>query len=255
MSTETYISDDEIRNCENSDLICLDAYRKYDLDSDYTAAGFDVGKKRHPSHLSIYIKSGNKIVQKYQIFLDGWPYTKQIKFLNMVMENFDIDKGYVDNTRGELEERGLHHKWAALTFTAKQKRRMAQIFEEYVHSGNLEIIPDERQRSQIICVDNELNAPETPMGHGDSFFSNALALMAMREGTEHNTRNVGDVQDLVDNRRSSLKTIYNGFGEKEIMQEEACPKCGQVGGWVKEHQKCLLCFADSMFDGTQSYFR
>ena len=56
------------------------------------------------------------------------------------------------------------------TLPQKSKNTMAQVFEQYVHSGRLKLLSDERQRGQILCVSNELKAPETPMGHGDAFF-------------------------------------------------------------------------------------
>ncbi len=60
-----------------------------------------------------------------------------------------------------------------MTFTTKSKNTMAQIFEKFVHSGKLKLIKDERQKQQILSVNNELKAPETPMGHGDAFFSHS----------------------------------------------------------------------------------
>lgn len=38
------------------------------------------------------------------------------------------------------------------------------------------MLNDDRQKEQILAVDNNLNAMESPDGHGDSFWSNALAL-------------------------------------------------------------------------------
>ena len=110
-------------------------------------------------------------------FLDSRDYTEQIAHLNSIAENFDLHRAYVDNSREELEERGLEAIWNPLTFTLKQKRKMAQVFEEYVSSGRFQLIADERQRSQITCVNNDLKAPVTPLGHGDSFFPIAMALL------------------------------------------------------------------------------
>ena len=87
-------------------------------------------------------------------------------------------------------------------FTTKSKNTMAQIFEQYVHSDNLYLIKDERQRQQIISVNNELKAPETPMGHGDAFFSIAMALQAVHETMSQSTYetlgNFAEWQDAVD---------------------------------------------------------
>ena len=54
-------------------------------------AGFDVGKKRHPSHLVIFRRIGDKLEQIHQSWLDGWSYSDQIQYLNDVAENFPID--------------------------------------------------------------------------------------------------------------------------------------------------------------------
>jgi len=66
-------------------------------------------------------------------------------------------------------------------FTRKSKNTMAQVFEKFVHSGILKLIKDERQTHQILSVSNELKAPDTPMGHGDAFFSIAMALQAIHD--------------------------------------------------------------------------
>ena len=160
--------------------------------------GFDIGKKRHPSHLVLFKKIGSKIEQIHQSWLDGWAFSDQVEYLNEVAENFKITKGYIDNTRGELEDRGLDRAWYPMHFTLKAKNTMAQIFEKYVHSGNLSLVRDERQRQQILSVNNELKAPETPMGHGDAFFSIALALQALYETTQQTYTTLGSVTDWVD---------------------------------------------------------
>ena len=110
-------------------------------------------------------------------------------------ENFNITRGYIDNTRGELEDRGLNNVWRSMHFSTKSKNTMAQIFEQYVHSGNLKLLSDERQRQQILSVNNELKAPETPMGHGDAFFSIAMALQAAYESSVYQVQSLGNVMD------------------------------------------------------------
>ena len=83
-------------------------------------------------------------------------------------------------------------------FTLKAKNTMAQIFEKFVHSGNLSILKDERQRQQILSVNNELKAPETPMGHGDAFFSIAMALQALYETTQQQYTTLGSLEEWRD---------------------------------------------------------
>ena len=198
-STEAYFEEEDISKCEDETLRSIPASRKYRKpEGAFLFAGFDVGKKRHPSHLVIFERIGEVCKQVHQSWLDGWNYSDQIEFLNEIADNFDIDRGYVDNTRGELEDRGLDFRWKPLTFTVKSKNTMAQIFEEYVHSGKLKLLKDERQKQQILSVNNELKAPETPMGHGDAFFSIGMALLASWETGVFGVTNLGNLQGFLD---------------------------------------------------------
>ena len=65
--------------------------------------------------------------------MDGWSYSDQIVFLNEVAENFELTMGFIDNTRGELEDRGLDARWHSMVFSRKSKNTMAHVFEEFVH--------------------------------------------------------------------------------------------------------------------------
>ena len=56
--------------------------------------------KRHPSHLVIFSRTGDELKQINQTWLDGWTYSDQTQFLNEVAQNFQLEKGYIDNTRG-----------------------------------------------------------------------------------------------------------------------------------------------------------
>ena len=198
-STEAYFNEEDIANCEDETLRPVPSTRKYRKSEDsFIFAGFDVGKKRHPSHLVIFEREGDTCRQIHQSWLDGWNYSDQIEFLNEVAENFNIDKGYIDNTRGELEDRGLDYRWHPLVFSVKSKNTMAQIFEQYVLSGKLKLLKDERQKQQILTVSNELKAPETPMGHGDAFFSIGMALLASYETGRFGFTHLGNLQGFLD---------------------------------------------------------
>ena len=220
-STEAYFDDEDIVKCEDETLRSAPATKVYsDLTGgDQIFAGFDVGKKRHPSHLVIFKKHGDRIEQIHQSFLDGWNYSDQIEYLNEVADNFELTAGYVDNTRGELEDRGLDTRWRSMTFTRKSKNIMAQVFEQFVHSGNLKLIKDERQKQQILSVSNELKAPETPMGHGDAFFSIAMALQAAHD-TAYKFVDLGSATDWFNavspgETRESQKQSRELFPEKQ----------------------------------------
>lgn len=232
--------------------------KPYEFDSDFTVAAIDIGKKRHPSHFVIYKSNGEEMIQISQVFLDSWSYTRQAKFLNDVLEIFGIDKGYVDNTRGELEDRSLDQKWTLLTFTSKNRMQMAQLFEKYVSGKKIKIIADERQKSQIISVDGELNAPETALGHGDSFWSNAMAIMAFDESVLRGTRDIGDMQAILDpmseskDRSEFVDRVTKLLGSDSLDEDEeeveACPDCGRTQGWLPETEKCIICIHEKLYD-------
>ena len=274
-STEAYFEDEDITNAQDADLKNYPISKGYQLDRDEELfAGFDVGKKRHPSHLVIFSVKNGKTKQIHQSWLDGWSYSDQIEYLNEVAENFELTKGYIDNTRGELEDRGLHHSWWPMHFTLKTKNTMAQIFEQYIHSKKVTLLQDERQKQQILSVNNELKAPETPMGHGDAFFSIAMALQAAYEKTWNQVVHVGniqvwaddiagdnspaaemnfDIQSTVIDEQDGDELLthsppmnYSGSMNSDLtMADCPNPKCNEAecrpSFWVPERRFCIYC--------------
>tara|TARA_R100000995_G_scaffold11928_1_gene4844 strand:- start:106 stop:1752 length:1647 start_codon:yes stop_codon:yes gene_type:complete len=259
-NTEAYFDSEDIEKCEDANLRSLPTTLKHTFAEDEDIfAGFDVGKKRHPSHLVVFRRKGERIEQIHQSWLDGWDYSEQIVYLNEVAENFGLSKGYIDNTRGELEDRGLHRTWHPLAFTLKSKNNMAHIFEEYIHSGNLFLIQDHRQRQQILSVNNELKAPETPMGHGDAFFSIAMALQAAYETGIFRMQTIGSMQEFAneleppmgkpqDSQKSLLdfpKNEYNNNSNSSSESGAPNPSCTEdvcnPAFWIPKRKLCLHC--------------
>ena len=179
-------------------------------------------------------------------------------------DNFDMTSGYVDNTRGELEDRGLDARWRPMHFSQKSKNTMASVFENFVHSGILKLIKDERQKQQILSVSNELKAPDTPMGHGDAFFSIAMALQAAHD-TSYKFVDLGNASDWfnaispgetpesrrqMDNERKGADSEINPLQMQPVNPSERAssapnPQCGDPvcnpSFWVPERGLCLYC--------------
>jgi hypothetical protein len=136
---------------------------------------------------------------------------------------------------------------------------MAHIFEEYVHSGNLFLIQDHRQRQQILSVNNELKAPETPMGHGDAFFSIAMALQAAYETGIFRMQTIGSMQEFAneleppvgkpkDSQKSLLdfpKNEYNNNSNSSSESGAPNPLCTEdvcnPAFWIPKRKLCLHC--------------
>lgn len=151
------------------------------LRKNFVVMGWDIGKKVHPSHITVFEeRTKNHWIQIYQKFMDGWNYNKQLEHVNELIRKFNVDEGAYDATRGEMEsfvERGeLSNVLQPVVFKTTVKHDMATNFEKMVENNEIELLNDRRMIDQILVVDNDLVALETPEGHGDSFWSIALAL-------------------------------------------------------------------------------
>lgn len=144
-------------------------------------AGLDVGKKSNPSHFTVFEIINGVFVQRFQTFLDTTDYTEQIKKLLAWQERYGFNKCYFDNTRSELEnyleDRTLNNSiYIPCIFTLKNKNKLAVEFEKIVNQNKIQLLDDDRQKRQILNVTNDLESVDTVEGHGDSFWSIALAL-------------------------------------------------------------------------------
>ncbi|HLB57755.1 MAG: hypothetical protein A3F67_04215 [Verrucomicrobia bacterium RIFCSPHIGHO2_12_FULL_41_10] len=143
-------------------------------------AGFDIGKKTHPSHFAVFELLHGHFVQIHSKFMDGWDYVRQIDYINEAVKNLGIDVLFFDATRGEfdgfIEQGKLTDKAKGVVFSMKSKNSMAAQLDKHITNGTIEFINDQRQIEQMLTVTNDLDAIETPQGHGDSFWSIALAL-------------------------------------------------------------------------------
>jgi len=144
-------------------------------------AGYDIGKKTHPSHFTVFKLFKGHWTQLYEIFMDGWDYTKQIELINGLVEFFLIDVINYDDTRSELEsfrERRIINPriWNPVVFKISTKFDMASNFSRLVNKKNITLLNRQRMIDSILSVSNELKAPESILGHGDAFWGVALAL-------------------------------------------------------------------------------
>lgn len=165
--------------------------------------GVDVGKSVHPSHLSVFIQGPDgTLVMIYHEFMDHLNYGAQTKHINRVIKHFDVTKGYYDKTRAELEDRGLSKRLRGVSFTKSKKANMALLFERRIDASEDEpgivLLPDGRMLRQISAVTKDLKSVETSEGHGDVFWSIALAVWAAADGPAMG--DLGNVQEMFRNR-------------------------------------------------------
>jgi len=98
-SEDSWFKKDEILSVVN---INLENEQRLDTDND-VILGWDLGKKRHPSHIAIFEVVNNRFIQRYNLFLDGVDYIRQLRIVNDLIDRFQVDYGWYDATRGELE--------------------------------------------------------------------------------------------------------------------------------------------------------
>ena len=191
-SEEAFVNPENYEACVNQDLKnysileWLDLKNKREQDKDWedrdVAGGFDIGKKAHPSHFAVFERDheSKKWIQIHSKWMDGWDYTDQKNYLQEACSAFNLYILYYDNTRGEFEsfdEVGeLPDACEGINFTVKSKHSMATNLDKALAQKDIEFLSDQRQKGQILIMNNDLKAPETPEGHGDSFWSVCMAL-------------------------------------------------------------------------------
>lgn len=185
-SEEAYFKLDELMSVVNKDLNIVNRPAG-EWKAGQVVAGLDIGKKSHPSHLAIFQYRDGIYTQIYHKFFDNWDYTKQVEFIKELEKFYLIDVIYYDATRGELEsfkEQGLidNYIWRPIVFSSRSKFQMAANLSKVVNNKTIQLLNSQRMIDSILSVNNDLQAPETDSGHGDAFWSVALALNGAYKG-------------------------------------------------------------------------
>ncbi|KKN49315.1 hypothetical protein LCGC14_0644140 [marine sediment metagenome] len=187
--------------------------------------GMDVGKEVHPSHVVFHVEMPPEpgegdmgwLLQIYEEWLDGMKYNEQVTMLNELIRYFNPVRFYFDSTRSELEDRGLTKRATGIKFARANKASMATLLQKritnswYHYSGEgadpsagpgiiMYGPEDSRQVRSLKQVKKDLSASENEDGHGDAFFSNALAVYALESGPR--ITNLGSAQDIFGGRRT-----------------------------------------------------
>jgi hypothetical protein len=191
---DAFLDREDLYRCVNAGMPNID-YRIDQPTQNDRILGWDLGKRRHPAHVSVFELEGRNLKQIHVKYFDKIDYGDQLRYVKKLIDNLHIDAGYYDASRGELEaldEQGeVPPELEGVTFTHKRKNAMANMLDVLITRSlsnqsadddselevlSIEFINDKRSLDQMLMVDNDLNAVETPEGHGDSFWSVCLAL-------------------------------------------------------------------------------
>jgi hypothetical protein len=196
---DAWLEEDELNACIDPSLINYNPLRESPAFEGDITAGWDLGKKRHPSHLVVYETNEGVSIQRHSKWMDGWDYTNQtgeydpqhptqLEYVKECCRIFGIDLLRFDATRGELdalkESNKLPECFEGVIFTKKRMVAMATTLSDRVTHRSIQLLDDPRQTNQMLAVNNNLQAIESPQGHGDSFWSNALGLPEREEEQE-----------------------------------------------------------------------
>jgi hypothetical protein len=217
-------------------------------------SGYDIGFRQHPSHHSVFAITDDPeridaegrpievLVQLHQKFLDGKAYTDQIEYLKAAVEYFNISRCYYDNTRGEFTDRALPRQCIPIILSnktgpnAKGKMEMAANFAKLVEQHRIKLIDDDRFISQITCVSNQLESPDTPSGHGDSFITVMLAVSVYYDFYARDrilgVKTLGNMQEIFNQQPNKIDL------KSPKLSENICKVCG---GRVGENRICQKC--------------
>ena len=182
--TDSYLDRDKLLACVEKGACTLphsDDIRIL-LDSKSVVAGWDIGKKVHPSHFAVFYDDKGTLVQICDKWMDRWDYKDQLAFIQKAIDAYGIDTIVYDATRGEFdilsEQHALPKQLKPLSFVVKTKNAIATLLERRVNAKTIRFINDQRTLSEMLKVNSELDAYESDSGHGDSFWSIAMAVYA-----------------------------------------------------------------------------
>ena len=190
---DAWLEEEELKACVDSTLINYNPFKlpeDVSFDGDITA-GWDLGKKRHPSHFAVFETNDGVSTQLHSKWMEGWDYTNQsgeydpnhptqLEYVKEALMAFGIDFLQYDGTRGELdalkESKKLPEEFEGVIFTKKRMVAMATTLSDRITHRSVKLLDDPRQTNEMLAVNNNLQAIESPQGHGDSFWSVSMAL-------------------------------------------------------------------------------
>lgn len=219
MAVDAFLPREVVEDSVDPEMVQWDLDTPFENpDSFQLYGGMDIGKYVHPTHISVLAKLPNgTLVQVYQRFLDGMDYRAQAMLVNKIVAHFKIMRFYYDATRAELDDRIINRRVIGKRFTKRAKGGMAMLLESKFYADEdqdqpgIILLPDERQVNQLVAVNRELESLETADGHGDSFWSNALAIRAAEDGPVITM--LGDAQETLGNRKpSNVNPLARGRG-------------------------------------------
>lgn len=142
--------------------------------------GWDLGKKVHPANFKVFEVDGENWTEIHSKWFDGVDYIDQLAHIEEAIEALEIDQVYYDNTRGELEalveKNQVPPECVPVVLSSKKRKALSTLFDQKVERGQMKQIDDQRAKSTMLAVQDDLDTIENESGHGESFWTTCLAL-------------------------------------------------------------------------------
>jgi len=141
---------------------------------------WDLGKKVHPARFSVFEVEGENWSEIHFKWFDHIDYGDQLDYVAEAIESLEIDQVYYDNTRGELEalveKNVVPYECIPVVLSSKKRKALSTLFDQKVQRKQMKMLDDQRSKSTMLAVQNDLDTIENESGHGESFWTTCLAL-------------------------------------------------------------------------------
>ena len=159
--------------------------------------GWDVARKKDLSVITVYEDVNGVLVQREVIVMDGWTFKRQHAEFDRVMSRYRVARASIDATglgmavSEAAQERHGSTRVHGVNFTAGSKLEMATVYRERFEDEAIQIGEDPLLRSDILAIKKSGGSSGVPVfandnnetdGHGDRFWSGALAALGAKSG-------------------------------------------------------------------------
>lgn len=158
--------------------------------------GWDVARKKDLSVITVYEDVNGVLTQREVVVMEGWTFKRQHAEFDRVMARYRAVRANIDMTGLGMavceaaQERHGSARVQGVNFTAASKLELATIYRTRFEEQTIQIAQDGLLRSDILAIKKSGGVSGVPVfvndnqtdGHGDRFWSGALAAMAAKTG-------------------------------------------------------------------------
>lgn len=182
--------------------------------------GWDVARRKDLSVITVFEDVNGTLVLRELVVMDGWKFEDQYAQFDRIMDRYRVARANVDSTGMGLpvvERLQVKHgssRVHGVNFSAGSKLEMATNYRERFEQQTIQITMDGQLRSDILSIKRSGGSSGVPVfandnnktdGHGDRFWSGALAALGATSGYQpyayHSARRPAESDPFSSGRR------------------------------------------------------